>query len=165
MRHLTSHETPRLPRCSQVVAGQCLSSPQQGWLEDPGWAPLSRRRSLAPWTFLCLPIWSLSCELQHFLIAYLWYYTCLGFCNFYDFFWANRLCGLLWFFFRRRLLLFPLCDLIFLRSAFPYLGKRGKFIGVKGEKKCTAIFQTQNWESANIWKKDNSSNWFWDDTC
>ena len=34
-------QTPRLPGCSQVVAGQCLSSPHQGWVGDPGWAPVS----------------------------------------------------------------------------------------------------------------------------
>ena len=147
------------------MAGQCLSSPQQGWLEDPGWAPLSRRRSLAPWTFLWLPTWSLSCELQHFLIAFLWYYTFLGFCNFYDFFWpvtisAKPFMRTFMIFFRCRLLSahFPLCDLIFLQSAFPYLGKRGKFIGVKGEKSVLPFSKHRIGNLPIFGKKDNSSN-------
>ena len=37
-----------------------------------GWAPLSRRRSLAPRLFLRLPIWTISCGLQHYLVHFMW---------------------------------------------------------------------------------------------
>merc|ERR1711952_162861 len=46
---------------SWVVTGLCHSSPQQSWVGDPGWAPLSRRRSQAPRLFLRLPICTISC--------------------------------------------------------------------------------------------------------
>ena len=117
MRHLTTDESPRLPGCSQVVAGQCFSSPQQGWVGDPGWAPMSRRRSLAPRTFLCLPTWSLSSGLQHYLIPFLWYCTFLRFYRFYNFFWAvvvsTKLCMEIadfYNFFQMLAAHFPLCD-------------------------------------------------------
>ena len=50
---------------SRMVSGcdwPVPSSPQQSWEGDPGWAPLSRRRSRAPRLFLRLPICTISCE-------------------------------------------------------------------------------------------------------
>ena len=130
MRHLTTDESPRLPGCSQVVAGQCFSSPQQGWVGDPGWAPMSRRRSLAPRTFLCLPTWSLSSGLQHYLIPFLWYCTFLRFYRFYNFFWAvvvsTKLCMQIadfYNFFQMLAAHFPLCDypfVLFLSMVSPF---------------------------------------------
>ena len=49
---------------SRMVSGcdwPVPSSPQQSWEGDPGWAPLSSRRSLAPRLFLRLPICTISC--------------------------------------------------------------------------------------------------------
>ena len=83
--------SPRLPGCSWVVTGLCHSSPQQSWGGDPGWAPLSRRRSLAPRLFLRLPICTISCGHAALFGSILCGSVIFGFCWFFKFFWVSCL--------------------------------------------------------------------------
>ena len=87
MRHPTSHRVfPDVLRLWQPA-------PQQGWVRDPGWAPLSNWRSQASWAFFCLPSWSHSCELKHNLFSVLVILYVCGFSNFYNYFWAVSISG------------------------------------------------------------------------
>ena len=70
------------------MPGQCCWSPQQGWVGDPGWAPMSMRRSLAPRMFLFLPNLDSLLRAPTLFSSVFVYCTFLKFYRFYEFFWA-----------------------------------------------------------------------------
>ena len=112
------------------MAGQRPSSPQQGWVGDLGWAPVSMRGCPCGGPqrqerFFFFRTWALSCELQHYLVHFFVSCTFLLFYRFYEFFWAVVILTKLsmWtfiFFFQMLVAHFPSCDYPFFVISYPW---------------------------------------------
>ena len=83
------HQFVRIAQIKRLNSNCVLVLMFQGG--DPGWAPLSSRRSLAPRLFLRLPICTISCGHAALFGSILCGSVIFGFCWFFKFFWVSCL--------------------------------------------------------------------------